>query len=473
MKLYFSIILAILALSACKQDTSEADINYAYIGGEIINPTTNYVVLLKSEATIDTIMLDGRNRFLYKINDLKKGLYSFSHGYEFQMILLEPKDSVLFRLNTLEFDESLVFTGKGAKKNNYLINGFLENEVEEKYIFKLCQLTPSIYQKRIDSLKAVKVKNLKAFKKKYETSPLFEKIAQVNIDFSYYSSKEVYPFVHYGKNKRAILKSLPKDFYDYRKDIDYNSNFSSNYHKYNKFLRYSFSNMALREHNLHSNSKHFNRNSLCYNLDRLKLIDSLLTNVAIKNDLLYELAINYISKNENIENNNTILKSYLSKSESKKGKKKMISFTKSLNRLKNGSKLPNVKLVDYNNVEFDISTIIDAPSVISFWSHTYHEHFKDSHKQIKELKNKYPEVAFITINVDNYGLEKSRKSLKINRFIFENEYVLKDSKEAKKTLAIHPITKTIIVDKNSRIVNNNTNVFSVKFENQLLGLINN
>ena len=38
----------------------------------------------------------------------------------------------MFRLNTLDFDESLVFTGEGAKKNNYLINLFLEHEKEEK-----------------------------------------------------------------------------------------------------------------------------------------------------------------------------------------------------------------------------------------------------------------------------------------------------------------------------------------------------
>ncbi|NMH89947.1 TlpA family protein disulfide reductase [Flavivirga algicola] len=471
MKLYFSIILTLLTLLGCK-NKSEAEYNYAYIGGEIINPTANYVVLLKLEETIDTIKLDNRNRFLYKIHDLEEGLYSFRHGYEYQMILLEPKDSVLFRLNTLDFDESLVFTGKGAKKNNYLINEFLENEIEEKHIFKLCQLTPMVYQNHIDSLKTLKVKKFETFKKKYETSPLFEKIARANIDYDYYSSKEVYPFVHYGKNKGDILKSLPEDFYSYRKDINYNDDLSIHYYKYNKFLKYTFSNISLKEHYVHSKNKHFNRYSLCYNLDKLKLIDSLVTNTSIKDGLLYDLTMNYVSKNKHVENNNIVLKSYLSKAKDEKRKQKMISFTNSLNALKIGSNIPNIALVNHENAEVDIGTIIDAPTVISFWSHTYHEHFKDSHKEIKKLKVKYPEVVFITINIDDYGLEKSKKSLKRNKFSCHNEYIFKNPKEATKTLAIHPMTKAIIVDQDKKIVNNNTNIFSVKFEKQLLGLIN-
>ncbi len=471
MKLYFSIILVLLTLWGCK-DKSETAYNYAYIGGEIINPTANYVVLLKFEETLDTIKLDDKNRFLYKVNNLETGLYSFRHGYEYQMVLLEPKDSVLFRLNTLDFDESLVYTGKGAKKNNYLINEFLENEIEEKYIFKLCQLTSTVYQNRIDSLRALKLKKFKTFKSKYETSPLFEKIARANIDYDYYSSKEVYPFVHYGKNKEDILKSLPEDFYSYRKNINYNDDLSIHYYKYNKFLRYSLSNISMKEHYLHSNNKHFNRFSLCYNLDRLKLIDSLITNTSIKDGLLYDLAMSYISNNKHVENNNIILKSYLSKAKSEKKKQKMISFTNSLNELKIGSNVPDIKLVNHENNEVDMEAIIDAPTVISFWSHTYHKHFKDSHKEIKKLRIKYPEVVFITINIDDYGLEKSKKSLKRNRFSCKNEYVFKNPKEATKALAIHPMTKAIIVDQNKKIVNNNTNIFSVKFEKQLLGLIN-
>ena len=147
----------------CKKDSDEATINFAYLGGEIINPNTNYIVLSKNEAIIDTVKLDGRNRFLYKIDDLNEGLYTFRHGGDFQLILLEPEDSLLFRLNTLDFDESLVYSGNGDKKNNYFINEYLENEQEEKYIVQLCQLDGFTFQKRGDSLRTSKLKALEFY----------------------------------------------------------------------------------------------------------------------------------------------------------------------------------------------------------------------------------------------------------------------------------------------------------------------
>ncbi|MGA1227256.1 MAG: TlpA family protein disulfide reductase [Tamlana sp.] len=472
MKLYFSFLLIAITLLGCKQDAKEVDSNYAYVGGEIINPNTNFVVLYKDETVIDTVKLDGRNRFLYKIDNLNEGFYSFRHGGEYQMILLEPKDSILFRLNTLDFDESLVFTGEGDKKNNYLINDFLESEKEKKYIFQLCQLNPSNYQKHIDSINAIKLNGLETFKSKYKISPLFEKIAKSNIDFSYYSNKEVYPFIHYGKNKAAILNSLPKDFYDYRKDVNYNDTFFSNYYYYNTFLRNVFNNLSLKFHDEHSKEDVFDWNSICYNLDRLHLIDSLVTNTTIKDELLYNYTIGYLTKSQNIENNDAILKSYLDKSENEKGKIMMHRINQSLKNLKEGSKLPKITVLDYNNNEFDINSIFKNPTVICFWTQSYYDHFNDSHKKIKELMVKYPEIDFISINIDDYPIDKPKTILLNHGYSIENEYKFKYPKDAMEMLAIYPLTKTIVVDKNKKIVTNNTNIFSIHFEEELLGLLN-
>ena len=473
MKLYFSILFTTITLLGCKDHDNNTVVDYAYIGGEIINPNTDYIVLSREESILDTIKLDGKNRFIYKIKNIEAGLYTFRHGGEYQMVLLEPKDSILFRLNTLDFDESLVFTGRGDKKNNYLINAFLTNEQEEKHIVRLCQLNPKNYQKHVDSLKYIKINHFKKFDKKHELSTLFKKIVKTNIDYSYYSSKEVYPFIHYGKDKAANLKSLPDNFYSYRKEINYNDEFLNNHSNYKTFLRHSFNNLSLKTHNEHANHELvFNRRSLCYNLDRLKLIDSLVTNAVIKDDLLYHFATHFISKSKNQDNNNAILKSYLSKSKNEKSKQLLTRYTNALNNLKEGNKLPIVNLLDYNNNDIEINTIITKPTVISFWSHNYYQHFKESHYKINALELKYPEVNFITINTDAYGIEKSKKTLLNSRFDFKNEYQFKDPKEGSNVFAVYPMTKTIMLDKNKTIINNNSNLFSIKFEEQLLGLIN-
>ncbi|XCF05236.1 hypothetical protein ABI125_10925 [Tamlana crocina] len=471
MKLYTAFIFILITVLGCKKENDNLA-NYAYFGGEIINPNTNYVVLSRNETVIDTVKLDGRNRFLYKIDDLQQGLYTFRHGGEFQMILLEPQDSILFRLNTLEFDESLVFTGEGDKKNNYLINEFLENEKEEKQIVRLCQLSPEAYKNHVDSLKSIRVKALEHFKSKHKPSDLFLKIAESNINYSYYSNKEVYPFVHYGQDKVAILKSLPNDFYAYRKDINYNDEFLSSYYNYITFLRHHFSNMSLKMFDENCTTENFSRKSLCYNLNRLNLIDSLVENPDTKEDLLYHFTMRFLSKSKNEHDNNEILNSYLEKSNNQKQKDMMVHYTKSLNALKEGSKLPIVDVVSYNNKTTSINKLVNKPTAITFWSQVYYDHFKESHYKINELKTKYPEVNFIAINIDKCGVEKAQKMLEGYQFDQTNEYKLKDAKKGKEVLAIYPMTKTIILDKHSKIINSHTNIFSSHFEEQLLGLIN-
>lgn len=470
MKIYVWAFIATFLFFSCKKDNING--NYAYIGGEIINPNNDYVVLSKSNEVLDTIKLDGRNRFIYKITHLDSGLYTFRHGGEIQMVLLEPNDSIMLRLNTLDFDESLVYTGEGARKNNYFINEFLQNEVEEKKIFKYCQLKPNEYEKKVESIKVNKLSKLKSFKDKYDSSDLFNKIAEANINYNYYFNKEIYPFVHYGNNKNEILESLPEGFYDYRKLINYNDDFLKDYLNYNSFLRSHFNNLALKEHYNHSKKDYFNEQSVCYNLDKLRLIDSLVTNKEIKEYLLHHYTISFINKNKDLEGNEAILTSYLNKSNNIEDKKMIARYTKSITNLKRGSQIPNITLVNYNNEELNLNSIINSPTVLCFWSQTFYKHFKQSHYKINDLKMKYPEVKFIVINIDDYGLEASLKPLKTNNFNVADEYFFKNPESAMETLAIYPMTKVMLIDKDQKIATNHANIFALNFEEQLLGLIN-
>lgn len=470
MKLFISTILSLILFYSCCDNSSKTNGSVAYFGGEIINPNSKYVTITSDDHKTDTIRLDGRNRFIIKIDSLKEGIYSFKHGGEYQSILLENNDSVLLRLNTLEFDESLVYTGKGSKKNNYFINEFLENEREEKYILKYCQLNASDYSKHIDSLQKTKIKNLDGFVNKYDVSSLFEKIARANIKFHYYSCKEVYPLMHHGKYKGTFIEALPHDFYSYRKDINYNDEYFKNYPNYHIFLRHHFNTLALESYFKKSNKKTFSWGSLGYNTDKLHLIDSLVTNQDIKNELLYHFTIKYLSYSKNLKESEVILGSYLDKSTSEKAKVLMTNYAQSIKNLQNGATFPSFDVVDFNNNTHNINTLINKPTVISFWSHKYYEHFKKSYKKIKALEKKHPNVTFITINVDDYGFEKPKQTLRDCKFKCDNQYLFKTPEKSKKILAIYPMTKTIIIDENQKIVSSNANMFAMHFEEQLSSL---
>ena len=78
------------------------------------------------EAVVD---LDGL--FNITIDTISSGLYTFYHEPEFQYIIIDENDNLQIRLNTLDFDESLVYTGKGSSKNNFLMDVFLRSENDE------------------------------------------------------------------------------------------------------------------------------------------------------------------------------------------------------------------------------------------------------------------------------------------------------------------------------------------------------
>src|SRR5690554_149431 len=99
-------------------------------------------------------------------------------------------------------------------------------------------------------------------------------------------------------------------------------------------------------------------------------------------------------------------------------------------------------------------------------------HVVESHRKVAELKEKYPEVLFLGINANNDSKDLWKKTLEKYHFETAREYLLKNPKEAKQTLAIFPITKVIILNRKGFIENSHANMFSINFEEELLGVIN-
>lgn len=467
MKLYIYIVFTFLIFISCGKSACK----YAIIGGEIINKNADYVVLLNAKKVLDTIPLDGNNRFSYKIEGLKSGFYTFKHGNEIQMVLLEPGDSIMFRLNTYDFDETLVYTGKGAKKNNYLINDFLQNEIDEKDIFKFSQYSPTDFERKIDSIRESKKRKLVSFNEKYIPSLLFTKIAQANIDYAYYTSKEIYPFAHFGNNKKAVIKSLPNNFYDYRNDINYNKDVFKDYFSYKMFLRHFFNNIALEKHLKHAKDDEFDWVDFCYNKDKLHAIDSLVTNTQIKNDLLYHYTKGFLSRNKKLHCNEDIMNLYLKYTTDEVRKDVLLSYSKAIQQLKPGITFPNTEVIDTAKNTININTLFTKPTVIYFWSHKHKRYFEESHSRINELTLKYPEVQFISVNIDNHSTKNWITAIRKKRILSNNEYILKNPKLSKKELAIFPLTKVILVRDGGLIVNGHANMFNYDFEQELLGLI--
>lgn len=472
MKIHVLLFLTLSILLGCKNN-SNGDGDYAYFGGEIINPNNDYVILNSPSEKSDTLYLDENNRFLMKLTQLQSGLYTFLHGGEYQLILLEPNDSVLLRLNTIDFDESLVFTGQGARKNNYLIASYLENETDNKKFMRMMwEMEPKLFEQALDSNRTERVSELNVFLSRNDYSEFFKTIAKTNIDYDYYFNKELYPFGYYGYNNLIHFKDLPENFYAFRNKVDYNNEDLLGVISYTKFLFWHFNNLALiKYYKTATHNVVFDKKSVLYNLEKLHLMDSLITNETVKNHLLKHTTKDFIALSEDSSEMKEVLNSFLGKSSNENDKTYMMELVNSVNNLKAGNALPNIKLLDYEENEVEITSLITKPTVIYFWSSNLPLLLRNSHYKVNTLKSKFPEVDFIAININDDDKLHWKKTIGKHKFNTSNEYQFLEPKESMKLLAINTVNKSILVDKDARIINSNAMIITSEFEEELARII--
>ncbi len=462
------LIIFMLSIVFGCNDMSKDEDAYVYFGGEIINPNNDYVILSSPDETSDTLYLNDQNRFIIKLTDFKPGLYTFIHG-ENQRVLLEANDSIMVRLNTVDFDESLVFTGNGARKNNFLISAYLENEDDNKRVMRnMWDMEPTIFETTLNKDRDRKLKALKEFTFEKEYSDLFKSIAESNINYDYYYYKELYPFSYYGYNNLIHYKDLPEDFYNYRSKVDYNNEDLIGLFPYTKFLFNHFNNLALEKY--YENASHnviFDKKSAVYNLEKLRLMDSLISNPTIKNHLLKFTARDFILLSEDSSEIKEVYKSYAEKSTDAEDKTYIKTLVESVGKLKPGNALPYINLLAFDNSQTALSDLIKKPTVVYFWSSNLPVLLRNSHYKVNLLKAKYPNVTFLAININDDDIEHWKGLFTKYRLDTDNEYHFVNPTEAMNQLAISSVNRSILLDADGKIINSNALLFASEFEEQL------
>jgi len=465
MKQLIVLLLVITTFFGCNSNDNTC--GEAFIGGEIINPNNTFVTLYRDSSPLDTLYLDDNNRFSYQIETLEPGLHSFYHGGEYQIMIIEPNDSIMIRLNTLDFDESLVFSGQGSKKNNYLINMFLKLDEEERFVYESSKLSPEIFLTKLDSIKNKKHESLEAFKQKYLPTDYFINVAETGINYSYYRDKEIYPYRYFGINKPLPLDSLPDSYFDFRKDIDYDREELKEFFPYFNFLFPHFNNLAMEKYFKDSNEEKLERTNIKYHLNKLELIDDMVDSEVMKNILLKYPTRNFLNYSKSFEDSEAMYNSFLDKNTSAQNEVFITSLYKTLNRLRPGNNLPEVEVINYKNEAATLNSITKRSTILYFWSSTNKYHFENSHAKVKELEELYPSIDFISININSNNESNWKRLLKQSNIDISNEYRFRNPKIAKKLLAIQYINKVIVIDKNDNIITSNANLFKSDFKDLL------
>ncbi|MBQ4821990.1 hypothetical protein [Aquimarina sp. MMG016] len=464
----FLTFISVLSFSFFSCKSTNKDIGeHTYFGGEIVNPNTNYIVLSKDNAHHDTIYLDKNNRFFHKVENLKEGIYSFKHNPENQILILEKGDSILIRLNTLEFDESLVFTGRGAVKNNFLIDMFLQNETERKRVENTdFKQTPIAFKKNQDSLLRLRLKAFDRLTSKHNLSNLAQKLAESSFMYDFYSRYEMYFYRHFGMTSLDPFKDLPKSFFVYRKDVDYNDDDLKRLYSYHQFLNNHIINSSYCNY---IKTKTYPKNQAEITVNELSIIDSIITHPYIKNNLLRGFTAKFLLESEDHHSSNEVLKHYLAKSTNKKFQKELKKLSRSTSRLKPNNIIPDQDLIKSDGETIRLSSLFVKPvTALYFWSIESKNHYVRAHKKASYLSTIYPEIDFIAINTDAEQTKNWLKTIKRHHYNLGYEYEFKYPKCSSEELVIHYRNKVILVDLEGRIINANADLFSTTFEDKLM-----
>lgn len=443
------LFLVLIVLAACSKDEKKSP--SVFFAGEIVNPTNRYVVLYKGDVVIDSAQLDDANRFVIQLDSVSEGLHHFNTSREFQYLFLENGDSVQVRLNTIDFDESLVFSGttSSTEINNFLMDLFLSNEEEERAIFKNgYELEPKEFAIYIDSLRLQKLEDLNKLASESELSDGAKEIARASIDYTYFRYKEEYPFEHRKHGGIKVIQHLPSGFYDYRKGISFENGHLNYLRPYYDFMQAHFKNLSFSNCSKYCEiNNDVVRNPLHFNRHKLSLIDSLVQEKELKDNLFRNVAINYLLMSRDSEKNiESFIEDFHSRSPNNRHIKEIDDLFVGIQNMQPQKKVPDLMVTAINGDSASLQEISkDKKVVFYFWTAANRAHFENVVKRAKQLSEIKKDYDFVGINIrtDDVTWKGMVEAAGLDK---QNQYKADDFNEIQRILIIDKLNKCIIAE---------------------------
>ncbi|NJW51427.1 TlpA family protein disulfide reductase [Salinimicrobium oceani] len=442
-----------------------------YIGGEIINPTTDHVLIRRRGKLLDTVFLDEDNRFSYKIDSAEHGLYLIQHKPETQNLYVAPGDSLLLRVNTLAFDESIHFSGKGNAENNFMSEMFLLDEANSKLLLSFDDYPPAEFQKIADSIHQERLNELQKIAKKKKFSNDFVALAKDVIKYENFDLKERYTYL-VTKYFKEYAKQFPENFHDYRKTADFNSEAlqcSPGYKRFleNYLINYSLSWCATSGLDSADCSSLTDVENV---MARIRKAGELVQLSSLRQSLLKKIAVRGVVMAESRDH----IIAIINELRNQKLPEEDIDEMRQLGTIQlaylPGTSVANVRLLNLEGEFVKINDVLEKPTVIFLWS-VYKTGHLEEHKLINQFRKKYPDVDFIGINLDIKEEPAWRVAVRNNNYNTNFEYQLAPTRINKKFFEYY-LDKMLFLDPSGEVVNGDTYLTSPRFETTILELLN-
>ena len=286
------IVLLFFLIFACNTERK------TFLGGKILNKTSNSISIYKDNLLVNESKISKDGFFTISLGKTSPGLYSFYHEPEFQYIIIDENDSLQIRLNTLDFDESLVYTGIGSSKNNFLMDVFLKTEKDEIKINSNIDLNPKDFKNLVDSLYNKQIDSYNEFKESKKLTVTSKIIIKNAILYPYISKFHSYIIRNNVLDKKQI--NLFDNYYD---EINYNLDELAFFKPYIDFL-------YLEIYNYIKNNFDYD-SALDFNIKRLNYTNEIIRSEIVKTRILRFHAIGFLLQREDEAKNKKFLDSFL------------------------------------------------------------------------------------------------------------------------------------------------------------------
>ncbi|NEW79138.1 MAG: TlpA family protein disulfide reductase [Gelidibacter sp.] len=395
------LLIAAITILSCKND-KEAD--FTIISGEITNNRGGEITFKKPNNLEfnETIQVSKDGKFLDTLF-IESGNYSFQYGRNRAEIFVTPGSNLVINFNVDDFDNTLIFSGKGSEISNYL---FGKQKTEKKLLGEnneIYKLDEAPYVSKVKDIKTTLEKLVSGSK---GIDDDFKAKEQRNINYTYLTRLNNYQIFHshYAqmpdfKTSEGFLKELDAVTYDNEEDFlfspDYRTLVTNHYRKKAGELS--------REKQIDSD------------VAFIKVVGALEKPI-LKNDLIYERVKYAFTYSEDIEG---LYKQFMASSTNDAHKKEI---TKSYNKFKTVAKgQPSPKFKDYENYAGGKTSLDDLKGnyiFINVWA-TWSNPNPREMNFLKELETEYKgkKIKFVSISVDRAADHDKWKSM-----IAENKF---------------------------------------------------
>ena len=449
------IILAIILFFSNSCNNKNSRDNF-FLGGEIINPSSNYVNFYYNNIKIDSIELNSENKFFKNLENIQPGVYRIEHIPENQYIIIENGDSLWIRVNVEDFKESLSFSGRGSSKNNFLVDMSNLNDYENDFLSQIYNQESSDYKIVIDSLMDEKKDIWELFNKSVNQRNLGRNITKASIKYNYYNKLERYALLR----GREWSKDEREEFFSYRDEVNLNDSELSLFEPYVTYLMNFFNEKTLDSGEVYSYAK----NNTDFNIKKLLIIDSQINDPYLKNNLARATAIEEILNFKNNDLHDEFIDYYTYVNTSNRYLDEITKLYNDIEKMKKGNVLPEVNILDFNgNITSSSEEFLGSKTFIYFWSQTQMNHYRRTIRRVEELKQQYPQYRFVGICIQPYT-DMVSQAQNILNLDLSNQFSFKDFESSSKDWVLTFLNKTIVTDEKVKIIDGFSNLFTNDIE---------